>query len=267
MKEQTISESGAETQTAWPLRRVGLRVLNLETSSAYYKKLGFSVVRDEQESGTVGMGAGSTELLTLRHLPDGRPRPRRTAGLYHFAILVPNEEALGSFLLHCVQEHIELEGASDHLVSQALYLRDPENNGIEVYADRPRETWQWENKTLRMGTLPLDLRRLLGLGHTFAGFPEGTTLGHMHLNVGDLDRSRAFYEQLGMELTVGLAHSANFLSWDGYHHHLGINLWEGRNAARQEPDVSGVDFFELSRPGLEPATLQDADGVQVIISK
>jgi catechol 2,3-dioxygenase len=266
MQEQELTTNAAEVQAAWPLRRVALRVLDLEASSAYYTKLGFAIVRDERQAGSVGLGAGDTELLTLRHLPDGKPRPRHTAGLFHFAILVPNEKVLGGFLRHCVKEDIELEGASDHLVSQALYLRDPENNGIEVYADRPRDKWQWEQNLLRMTTLPLDLRRLLELGELFAGFPAGTRLGHMHLNVGDLDTSQAFYEKLGMQQTTRYAGQAHFLSWDGYHHHLGINIWEGRNVPRQEADVSGVDFFEIARPGLEAGTLEDVDGVHILVS-
>jgi len=250
---------------AWPLRRVGLKVRDLDTSLEYYTGLGFSIVRDQHAEGAVGLGSGSQEILSLRVLPGGRPRPPRTAGLYHFAILLSDETELGSFLEHSLEHRIQLAGASDHLVSQAIYLSDPEGNGIEVYADRPREQWEWERGQINMATLPLDAQALLKQARAFDGFSPQTRLGHMHLNVGDLGRSAAFYQELGLELTADLYNQARFLSWDGYHHHLGINVWAGRNASRLEPDVYGLDFFEISRPGLKPGTFEDPDGVKVVV--
>jgi catechol 2,3-dioxygenase len=256
----------------WPLRRVGLRVQDMAHELEYYTHLGLSVVRDgrkEGGDGTVGLGAGGREVLTLRTVQGGRARPPRTAGLYHFALLVPSDEELGSFLQYLLEQRIPLDGASDHLVSQALYLSDPEGNGIEVYVDRPREQWPAPQPGLGrvgMATLPLNAPLLLKQAHPFSGFSEGLRLGHMHLNVGNLERCMEFYQQnLGMELMVDLGHSADFLSWDGYHHHLGINVWAGRNAQPEAPDMYGLDFFELKRPGLAGATLQDPDGVTVRI--
>ncbi len=254
------------TQT-WPLRRLGLKVLDLPTSLDYYTRLGFSIVRDQRTEGTIGLGVDSREILSLRTLPEGRPRPAHTAGLYHFAILLPDDAELGSFLRHCLDQHIPLAGASDHLVSQALYLSDPEGNGIEIYADRPRERWQWKDDRINMATLPLDTAALLKQAKSFEGFSPQTRLGHMHLNVGDLDRSAAFYHGLGMELTADIYGQARFLSWEGYHHHLGINLWAGRHAHPAEPGVSGLDFFELHRPTLPPGTLQDPDGVTIVVTE
>jgi catechol 2,3-dioxygenase len=258
----------------WPLRRVGLRVQDMARELEYYTHFGLSVVRDgrkEDGDGAVGLGVGGPhgrEVLTLRALPGGRPRPPRTAGLYHFALLVPGDEELGSFLQYLLEQRIPLDGASDHLVSQALYLSDPEGNGIEVYADRPREQWPGPEPgfgRIRMATNPLNAPALLNMARPFSGFSDGLRLGHMHLNVGSLERSLEFYQQLGMELMVGLAHSANFASWDGYHHHLGMNVWAGRNAALEQPDMYGLDFFEIKRPELAPATMQDPDGVTVRI--
>src|SRR5712692_5028025 len=251
---------------AWPLRRVGLKVRDLDTSLEYYTGLGFSIVRDQHAEGAVGLGSGSQEILSLRVLPGGRPRPPRTAGLYHFAILLSDETELGSFLQHSLERRIQLAGASDHLVSQAIYLSDPEGNGIEVYADRPREQWEWKRGQIEMATLPLDAQALLKQVRSFDGFSPQTRLGHMHLNVGNLERSMAFYQTLGMDLMVGLAGQADFLSWDGYHHHLGVNLWNGRNARPVEPGAFGIDFYEIRHSGLQPATLQDPDGVTVIVS-
>lgn len=263
----TFSSSAQESTTAkWPLRRVGLKVLDLNATVDYYKKLGLAVVCDESEKGTVSLGFGPEEVLVLRELPGGRVRPPRTAGLYHFALLLPSEEALGSFLRYSLEQNIPIDGASDHLVSQALYLSDPEGNGIEVYADRPRESWQWNGNEIGMATLPLRANRLLNLARSFESFPTDSRLGHMHLNVGDLDRSQEFYQTLSMDATARIPNQAYFMSWDRYHHHLGLNVWNGRNALPVETDVSGLDFYEIARPGLKPGVYQDPDGVTVIVS-
>ncbi len=264
-KEKAVSLD--ESAQAWPLCRVGLRVQDIAASVDYYTRFGLSIVRDERDQqGSVSLGVGSQEILSLRALPGGHPRLPRTAGLYHFALLVPDEVELGSFLQHCLDQHIPIDGASDHLVSQALYLSDPEGNGIEVYADRPRQTWQFRDGQLVMDTIRLNAPALLRKAQPFDGFSPGLRLGHMHLNVGNLEQSLAFYQTLGMRLMVGLAGQADFLSWDGYHHHLGINLWAGRNVPPVEPDTFGIDFYEIRRSGLQPATLQDPDGVTVIVS-
>ncbi len=254
---------------AWPLRRVGLRVRDLVGSIAYYQRLGLRIVRDQREEGLVGLGVGAQELLALRHTPDAAPRAAHTAGLYHFAILLPDESALGTFLLHCMRDGVPIAGASDHLVSQALYLTDPEGNGIEVYADRPRSAWPRNpDGAPSMDTLRLKTDLLLAKAQeSFTGFPEGTILGHMHLNVRDLDESLRFYQQtFQLELMANLFHQAGFVSWDGYHHHLGLNVWTGPNAAQHEARVAGLDFFEMVREGLPVGTLQDPNGITVIVS-
>jgi len=181
-------------------------------------------------------------------VPGGRERPSHTAGLFHFAILVPSEEELGGFLQRTLEERLPLTGTADHFVSQALYFDDPEGNGIEVYADRPRSEWQYPDGRLNIGTDHLDFERLLRVASPAQPkFSAGTVLGHMHLNVADLDVSQAFYESLGMELMAQAGHVMRFMSWDGYHHHLGINLLEGRGAVPVQKDVRGVRAFEIRR--------------------
>lgn len=255
---------------SWPLTRVGLRVRDLAQSIAYYQRLGFTIGRDQRTEGIVGLGAGERELLVLRHTPQARPRAPHTAGLYHFAVLLPDETELGSFLRHSVQgDGVRIDGASDHLVSQALYLNDPEGNGIEVYADRPREQWPMDpaTSTPRMDTQRLKTQELLAKAREFHGFPQGTLLGHMHLNVSRLDESIAYYEQtFGLHLMANLFDQAGFVSWNGYHHHLGLNTWTGPNAAPHEEEVSGIDFFELTRPGLQPGTYIDPNGVRIVVT-
>src|SRR3989454_5474911 len=232
--------------TEWPLGAVELKVLDLEREVEFYER--FGLTRLEGANGTATLGAGGVPLLRLKALQGGRERPRRPAGLYHFAILLPHEEELGGFLRRTLEQRLPMTGTADHFVSQALYFDDPEGNGIEVYADRPRSEWQYPNGRLNIGTDHLDFERLLRIAAPpQPKFSAGTVLGHMHLNVSDLDGSQAFYESLGMELMAEAGHVMRFLSWDGYHHHLGINLLEGRDAAPVEPDVSGLRSFEIRR--------------------
>jgi catechol 2,3-dioxygenase len=228
----------------WPLGAAELKVLDLEREVAFYEWFGLARMSDGKEHAI--FGADGNPILKLTALPGGRERPRHTAGLYHFAILLPDERELGGFLQRALEERLPLTGTADHYVSQALYFDDPEGNGIEVYADRPRSEWQYPKGRLNIGTDHLDFERLLGIAaKPSPRFSAETVLGHMHLNVSDLDGSQAFYESLGMELTAEAGNVMRFLSWNGYHHHLGINLLEGRGAAAVEPDVRGLRQFQV----------------------
>jgi catechol 2,3-dioxygenase len=175
--------------------------------------------------GPPGTGA---PLVELREAPGAAPVPRRgRLGLYHYAILLPDRPALGRFLRH-LSEIGERAGMSDHFVSEALYLTDPDGLGIEVYADRPRAAWRHEDRQLTMTTIPLDVDALLlaAGAERWSGMPSGTVLGHVHLFVADLERAAAFYHAgLGLDKTVWSYPGALFLSAGGYHHHLGINTW------------------------------------------
>jgi len=247
----------------WPLRALGLKVLDLPAEVAYYERLGLR--RLEWDADHAVFGFDAAPVLRLRRLEAGRPRPRRSAGLYHFALLLPDANRLGQFLWRCADLGIPLDGASDHLVSQALYLSDPEGNGIEVYADRPPELWTWEGGQVQMAADPLDLEALMRDGPgTLDAFPADSRLGHMHLTSGDVEASADFYRELGMDRTAGLG-PFQFLSWDRYHHHLGSNLLNGPGAERIGEDVAGLEYFEIERPDLEKGTLIDPDGVRVEI--
>jgi catechol 2,3-dioxygenase len=245
--------------SSWPLGSVELKVLDLEREVDFYERFGLTRLDDGATTAT--LGADGSPILRLKALPGGRQRPHRTAGLYHFAILLPREEELGGVLRRALEERLPLTGTADHFVSQALYFDDPEGNGIEVYADRPRSEWRYPNGKLNIGTDRLDFDRLLRIAdQPERKFSSGTVLGHMHLNVSDLDTSQAFYESMGMELILDVGRVMRFMSWDGYHHHLGINLLEGPGAARVEPDVRGLQGFEVRR--LE-RTRTDPNGIEV----
>jgi catechol 2,3-dioxygenase len=243
----------------WPLGAVELKVLDLTREVAFYEWFGLQRISDGADH-TV-MGADGAAILKLTSVPNARERPSRTAGLYHFAILLPDERELGGFLQRTLEERLPLTGTADHYVSQALYFDDPEGNGIEVYADRPRSEWQYPNGRLNIGTDHLDFDRLLRIaGKPTPRFSAETVLGHMHLNVGDLDASQAFYESLGMELMAEAGQVMRFLSWNGYHHHLGINVLEGPGAAPVEPDVRGLRQFQVR---LLDTPLVDPNGITV----
>ena len=230
----------------WPLGSVELKVLDLQREVDFYERFGLSRIGEGSDTATLGVDG--LPLLRLKSLPGGRARPRHTAGLFHFAILLPREEELGGFLRRALEERLPLTGTADHYVSQALYFDDPEGNGIEVYADRPRSEWKYADGKLNIGTDHLDFERLMRIAaKPQKKFSSGTVLGHMHLNVSDLDSSQAFYEAMGMLLILDAGRVMRFMSWDGYHHHLGINVLEGRGAAKVEPDVRGLQGFEVKR--------------------
>jgi catechol 2,3-dioxygenase len=226
---------------------VELSVSDLERSLAYWQRaIGLRVL--SREDGTAELG---TDRPLLRFVEEPGARPADGfAGLFHVALLVPDRPALARFLAHAARERIPLEGLSDHAVSEAIYLRDPDRHGIEIYADRPRE--QWDGRVMElMTTRPLDVDSLLAEqeGERFGGLPEGTTMGHVHLRVRDVDETVAFYRDvLGMGLMAQLGPAAAFLSAGGYHHHVGANTWESRGAGPAPEGTARLLRFTILLP-------------------
>jgi catechol 2,3-dioxygenase len=223
------AEIAAET-TPGP---VHLTVAELDRSLTYYREV-VGLAALEQSEGRAVIGAGGRPLLVLIEEPGARPA-RGYCGLYHFALLVPERPDLARWLAHAGRERIRLVGLSDHFVSEAIYLSDPDEHGIEIYWDRPREVWEGQVAS-RMTTLPLDVESLLGeledpAAAPFDGLPPGTVIGHVHLRVAAIAETVAFYRDLlGFALMAELAQSAAFLSAGGYHHHIGANTWESAGA-------------------------------------
>ena len=229
---------------------VELSVSDLDRSLAYWQDaIGLRVL--SRENGTAELGA-DTPLVRFVEEPGARPAAGFT-GLFHVALLVRDRPSLGRFLAHAVREQIPLTGLSDHVVSEAIYLRDPDYHGIEIYADRPRE--QWEGQVgQRMTTIPLDTDSLLAdvVEAEFDGLPDGTTVGHVHLCVRDVDEMVGFYrDRLGMGLTAQLGDQAAFLSAGGYHHHLGGNTWETRGAEPAPEGTARLLRFTIVLPDAE----------------
>jgi catechol 2,3-dioxygenase len=229
---------------------VRLNVSDLERSRKFYE-LAIGLRGVEQDDGTLAFGvSGEHPLVELRGDTSAPPLNRTATGLFHLAILMPSRRDLALALARLAQAEWPLDGASDHLVSEALYLSDPDGNGIEIYRDRPREEWRQVNGQLEMSTLPLDLRSVLaelsGATEIEPRAPSGTRIGHVHLQVTDLERSEAFYNGiLGFDIMVRGYPGALFVAAGGYHHHIGLNTWHSRGAGPPEPGAVGLRSFEV----------------------
>jgi catechol 2,3-dioxygenase len=235
---EEVTATAPPTRSALPddtfMGAVHLTVADLDRSLDYYREhIGLEVLDQGDGRASLG-GQGGSELLVVHEEAGARPADGYT-GLYHFALLVPERGDLARWLAHAAQDRVQLTGLSDHFVSEAIYLRDPDHHGIEIYADRPREIWEGIVME-RMTTAPLDVESLLGeLGdpqsESFEGLPGGTVMGHVHFRVADVAATIHFYRDvLGFGLMAALGAQAAFLAAGGYHHHVGANTWESANA-------------------------------------
>jgi catechol 2,3-dioxygenase len=231
---------------------ISLSVASLKRSLAFYTDaLGFGVL--EQSASDAVLGAAGTPLLILKEETGALPwMVDNATGLYHFAILLPTRADLGRWVRHFITRNYPPPGQGDHIVSEALYLRDPDGHGIEVYRDRPREGWVWTNGTVKMGGGPVDVRGMIAeanvAGLPWTGLPAGTIIGHIHLQVGDIKQAEAFYHDiLGFDIVAGMG-SALFVSAGGYHHHLGLNIWHSQGANPAPEGTATLRFYTLSLP-------------------
>lgn len=246
--EGGIAPLGATPASDAPLTigSVTLRVRSLDRMAAFYGDLlGLSTISRDEASAAIGVNG--VVLLHLERASEATAEPMRAAGLYHTAFLMPSREDLARWLVRVARERIPLTGFADHLVSEAVYLDDPEGNGIEVYSDRPVAEWRWNGGMVEMGSKPLDLDRLAILGGIAAPYgaaPTGLRIGHVHLRVGEVDTARDFYGSLGFEPTRR-RDGAAFMSTGGYHHHLGLNSWQSAGAGRRREGALGLVRLDL----------------------
>jgi catechol 2,3-dioxygenase len=238
-----------------PRARIGavrIAVADLDRAVAFYEQaIGLRTL--DSADGVARLGPeGGSPILELEPDPEAPPRPPGTTGLFHFAILVPTRGDLAAALRRVSDAGWRFTGASDHLVSEALYLNDPEHNGIEIYRDRPREEWDYDGGQVRMATIPLNLDAVMadpGDAGSGAPMPARTTMGHVHLNVSDLASTERFYAGgLGLDVTVRGYPGALFLSAGGYHHHVGANTWAGEGASRPPVGALGLRSYEVVVP-------------------
>jgi len=244
------------------VERVALRVTDLDRMVAFYVDvIGLETLARDADRAVLGV---DDPLLVLLAAPDRPPRGPDETGLFHTAFRVPSRAALGDALTR-IEERWRLDGASDHHVSEALYLSDPEDNGIEVYRDRPRTAWPVaDDGTVAMDTLPLSLDPLREASTGAARLPSGTDLGHVHLEVSSLSAARSFYvDGLGLDVRQSMP-SALFLAFGDYHHHVGCNVWNGRTEPAAGRGLAWVELVvddpEAIRARLDPATVAEREG-------
>jgi catechol 2,3-dioxygenase len=242
------TESIPATTTMGP---VHLTVADLERSLRYYgDAVGLEV--GDRGAGRASLGTGDAELLVLVEEPGARPAPRHT-GLFHFALLVPTRADLARWLTHAARERVPLAGMSDHYVSEAVYLGDPDGHGIEIYADRPREVWEGQVMA-RMTTERLDVSNLLAelddpATAPFEGLAAGTVMGHVHLQVASTEDAVVFYRDvLGFDVMAEFVPSAAFFGAGGYHHHVGANTWRSRGATPPPPGSAALRHATIVLP-------------------
>lgn len=241
------------TATIHPETRLGvvtLQVADLDRSIRFYQDV-IGLQPAGRDGETAELGVDGSTLLVLRQVPGALPVPDRATGLYHVAILLPTTADLGRALQRMIAAGVPV-GQGDHLVSEALYLSDPDGNGIEVYRDRPRDTWRWQDGQVQMATDPVDLVGLLRAaerdGAAAAGAPAQTTIGHVHLKVADLGTAKAFFQDvLGFSVTAQMP-GALFVSAGGYHHHFGLNTWHSRGAAQAPRGTAGLVSYTIVLP-------------------
>lgn len=249
-------ENTLQTQT-WPLGKVVLKVQDLDLMTRYYQEVvGLSVLRADVESAALGVKADNRELVELVKIEPASPK--HTAGLFHLALLLPSRADLGAFLHHMVTKQYRLEGASDHGYSEALYFTDPEGNGIEIYADKPKSEWDIRPDGKIAGiTIAMDAEGVYqSMKQPFMGMPSGTIMGHVHLTVSNLEEAERFYQNiLGISLKYDYSRHAKFFAFGEYHHHLGANTWGGVNLPAPEDNQLGLAAYtwEFSQEALAQA--------------
>ncbi|HEX3802476.1 MAG TPA: VOC family protein [Solirubrobacteraceae bacterium] len=258
MAVQVTSDLTPSIAPGTAIGRVLLTVPSLDRSRVFYERLlGMSASKEPDGSLLLGAAAGLPPLLSLVGDSAAPPHNARQTGLFHFAILVPTRRDLAVALVRLVQGGWRLGGASDHLVSEALYMSDPDGNGIEIYHDRDRSTWGRDaDGQIAMATLPLDIEDLLGEldrapvdAETDALLPADTRIGHMHLQVAELEQVGPFYSGvLGFDVMARSYPGALFVSAGGYHHHIGLNTWNSRGGATPPAGAVGLRAYEIKLP-------------------
>lgn len=239
------------------IKNVQIKVSSLSRSIDFYTNvLGLSILNQNTNEAQLGNSKGDS-LIDLIELKEAKARPQRFAGLYHVALLVPSRKALAKLVQHFIEHKIPVQGASDHGISEAIYLADPDGNGIEIASDTPDDTWPWINGKLDIlgKNGPMDIDAVLQSNpnkEAFVQMEADTIVGHLHLHASELEKSKQFYtEILGMDVVIDLPNSALFMSYAGYHHHIALNLWNGRNVPQTPSNAPGLGLARLHIPSLE----------------
>jgi catechol 2,3-dioxygenase len=233
------------------IQSYSLRVKDLNSMCGFYEhNLGLYLVNNYGKEASFSVNGNDFPLLKLDENNNAKFKSKNYPGLYHIAIKFPDRESLAKMFIHLFNRGQKFQGFSDHLVSEAVYLSDPEGNGIELYVDKPQRTWIWQMGEVEMSTLPLDLSVLTNeikdRNEKFKGIDTHAEIGHIHLQVSDLNKARNFYHEIiGMDVTSSSYNGALFFSAAGYHHHIGANVWHSRNSSPLPDDSTGLISFKI----------------------
>ena len=230
---------------------IALKIEDLDHSLKFYKDImGFNILHQDDNKAILSAD-GINPIITLEQ-PEGiKPKELRRTGLYHYALLLPNRKELGKLIKHLKETGYPLVGAAHHGVSQAIYLQDVDDNGIEVYVDTPYTSWKWDNNTVNMVTKPLNLKELMeeAKEENWEGIPKETIIGHIHLHVSNLEEAERFYvEGLGFDVVARMPGQATFTSSGRYHHHIAFNVWNGTNIPAPSENSVGMKYFTIKFP-------------------
>ncbi|AZO30056.1 VOC family protein [Mesorhizobium sp. M1B.F.Ca.ET.045.04.1.1] len=256
-----MSELPFAATTPVSVSRVGLKARDAENLAAYYRAV-VGLQELSRAEGAITLGAANRPLLVLEQDASAKPDDPRSAGLFHTAFLLPSRADLGRWINHAAADRIGIEGASDHLVSEALYLTDPEGNGIEIYSDRRPQDWRWNGDKIAMATERLNLPAVVAsvpVGDAgWQGAPENTVVGHVHLRVGRPEEAEAWWhDEFGFDTVAKYGGQAVFLSSGHYHHHIGANAWHSAGAGRRDPARSGLAWVEMRSDNVKAETVRE----------
>lgn len=262
-----MSEIPFAATTPISISRVGLKARDAEKLAQYYRAV-VGLEELSREAGTISLGAAGRPLLVLEPEANAKPDDPRSAGLFHTAFLLPSRADLGRWVKHAIANQIPIDGASDHLVSEALYLTDPEGNGIEIYADRSHDKWTRKADGIEMATVRLNIPELLATvpegDAGWRGAPENSVVGHVHLRVGDpAVAEKWWHEQFAFDTMALYGKQAVFLATGGYHHHVGANSWQSAGAGQRDEGRSGLSWVELASHVGKEGSRRDPWGTEI----
>lgn len=233
------------------VNHIALKVENLKRSLEFYQQImGLKIIKKEDNKAILSAN-GIEPILTIEQPENVIPKELRRTGLYHFALLLPNRKELGKLLKNILDKEYPIIGAANHMVSEAIYLQDIDDNGIEIYADTSPSTWEWHNGLVKMDTKPLNIKDIINEAgkDLWKGISEDTIIGHIHLHVSNLQEAERFYvDGLGFNIVSRMSNHATFTSTGGYHHHIAFNIWNGIGAKSPSENSVGLKYFTLKLP-------------------
>jgi catechol 2,3-dioxygenase len=262
-----MAEVSFAATTPVHVSKVGIKARDGQALADYYKDV-VGLKEISRRPGVIALGAGDDGFFEIEEVKSLRQDDPRSAGLFHTAFLWPKRADLARWTQHAMDKQVQIDGASDHLVSEAIYLTDPEGNGIEIYADRTPVGWKWDGSNVRMATERLNFEDLMlenGSDNSgWSGAPEGSMVGHAHLRVGDAKDAEAWWnEEMNFDTVAHYGGAAVFLSTGGYHHHIGANVWHSKGAGKRDLDRTGLSFVEMKSKAGAAKTVSDPWGTEI----